>query len=211
LNLANDHPFAFIPDFSTEPQLRMPPAGDPVKLDSLGRAQCTTCHDPHDESVDPTENRFLVKSNSASAICVTCHDVQGGSGANLWSWSGSQGQASAHKTAPNVYDVSTNGGIAWLGAHTGYTTTAMNACAACHRPHTSHEIARLLKGQTDQVCFQCHDGNPKTAVREVRSSFTAKMYVHPSLGRQANHDPSERPDTISDRHAACLVQSSLPR
>ena len=203
LNLADDHPFGFAPDLTANPQLRLPPSGDRVQLDTQGRVQCTSCHNPHEEFVDPTEGRFLVKNNSAAAICTTCHDLKGGTGANLWSWGGSQGLASVHQTAPNVYDVSTNGGVAWLGAHTGYTTTATNACAACHRSHTSQESARLLKGQTDQVCFQCHDGNPKTALRDVRSSFTAKMYVHPSLGPQPNHDPAERPDTINTRHAAC--------
>lgn len=203
LNLADDHPSAFAPDFSANAQLRIPPSGDQVKLDSQGRVQCSSCHDPHDEFVDPTEQRFLVKNNSASAICTTCHDIKGGAGANLWSWSGTQGQASSHTTAPNVYDASTNGGVPWLGAHTGYTTTATNSCAACHRPHTSHESVELLKGETDQVCFQCHDGNPKTALGDVRSAFTGKMYVHPSLGPQANHDPAERPDTINTRHAAC--------
>ena len=203
LNLADDHPFSFAPDPAVNNQIRLPATGDQVKLDHQGRMQCTSCHDPHNEYVDPVENRFLVKNNSAAAICATCHDLKGGVGANLWSWSGSQGQASGHKTAANAYDASTNAGVAWLGSHTGYTTTATNACAACHRPHTAHESARLLKGQTDQVCFQCHDGNPLTALRDMKSEFTGKMYVHPSLGPQASHDPNEPPDSILTRHAAC--------
>jgi predicted CXXCH cytochrome family protein len=124
-------------------------------------------------------------------------------GANLWSWSGSQGQASGHKTAANACAASTSAGVAWLGSHTGYTTTATNACAACHRAHTAHDSARLLKGQTDQVCFQCHDGNPLTGLKDLRSEFTGKMYVHPSLGPRASHDPNEPPDSILTRHAAC--------
>jgi len=203
LNLADDHPVAFVPDLALNNQVHLPPTGDPVKLDQQGRLQCTSCHDPHNEYVDPVENRFLVRNNSAAAICTTCHDLQGGLGANLWSWSGAQGLASSHKTAPNVYDASTNSGVAWLGAHTGYTTTATNACAACHRPHTAHERARLLKGQTDQICFQCHDGNPLTGLRDVKSAFVGKMYVHPSLGPQPSHDPNEAPDPILTRHAAC--------
>jgi predicted CXXCH cytochrome family protein len=203
LNLADDHPVAFVPDLALNNQLRLPSTGDPVKLDYQGRLQCTSCHDPHNEYVDPVENRFLVKNNSAAAICTTCHDLQGGLGANLWSWSGAQGLASSHKTAANIYDASTNSGVAWLGAHTGYTTTATNACAACHRPHTAHESARLLKGQTDQICFQCHDGNPLTGLRDVKSAFAGKIYVHPSLGPQPSHDPNEAPDSILTRHAAC--------
>ena len=202
LNLADDHPFAFTPDLANR-QVRLPPTGDQVKLDAQGRVQCTSCHDPHNEFVDPVENRFLVKNNSASAICTTCHDLKGGAGANLWSWSGAEGLPSSHKTAANVYNDQTNDGIAWLGSHTGYTTTATNACAACHRSHTAHDAAELLKGETDQVCFQCHDGNPLTQLADVKSEFTRKMYVHPSIGPQPSHDPAEAPDNILTRHAAC--------
>lgn len=164
---------------------------------------CTSCHDPHNEFVDPVENRFLLKNNSASAICTTSHDLKGGTGANLWSWSGAEGVPSSHKTGANVYSDQTNDGIAWLGSHTGYTTTATNACAACHRPHTAHDAAELLKGETDRVCFQCHDGNPLTQLADVKSEFKRKMYVHPSIGPQASHDPVEAPDNILTRHATC--------
>lgn len=34
-----------------------------------GSVQCASCHDPH----DPTNFPFLVKSNTASALCTTCH------------------------------------------------------------------------------------------------------------------------------------------
>jgi predicted CXXCH cytochrome family protein len=165
--------------------------------------QCTTCHDPHSESIDPVENRFLVKNNSGAAICISCHDLKGGTGANLWSWGGTQGLPSSHKTAANLYNTQTNGGITWLGAHTGYTTTTTNGCEACHRPHTAQEASQLLKGETDHICFQCHDGNQVPRLPDVKSSFTRKMYVHPSLGPQAGHDAAEAPGSIQTRHAAC--------
>jgi predicted CXXCH cytochrome family protein len=165
--------------------------------------QCTTCHDPHSESIDPVENRFLVKNNSGAAICTSCHELKGGTGANLWSWGGAQGLPSSHKTAANRYNTQTNGGITWLGAHTGYTTTTTNGCEACHRPHTAHEASQLLKGETDQICFQCHDGNQLTQLPDMKSEFARKIYVHPSLGLQAGHDPAEAPGSIQTRHAAC--------
>lgn len=202
-DLQDDHPVAFTPDLSNN-QLVKPPVGDPVKLDSQGRLQCTACHDPHNEYIDPVENRFLVKNNSGSAICTTCHTLKGGTGSNLWSWDGSTGLPSGHKIATNTYDTSTNdGGISWLGAHTGYTTTATNGCESCHRPHTAHNAERLMKGETDQTCFQCHDGNPATAQPNLQAEFTGKTYVHPSLGPQAGHDPDESPNNITTRHAAC--------
>jgi len=39
-----------------------------IKLEH-GKVQCTTCHGPHDN----TNKHFLVKSNTSSAICTTCH------------------------------------------------------------------------------------------------------------------------------------------
>jgi predicted CXXCH cytochrome family protein len=201
-NLSSHHPIAFTVETSN-PQFHVPPRGDAVQLDNKNRLQCTSCHDAHDESIDPVENRFLVKNNSGSAICTTCHDLKGGTGANQWSWSGDQGLPSSHKTAANTYNTQTNGGITRLGAHSGYTTTSTNGCEACHRPHTAYQAAQLLKGETDQTCFQCHDGNPLTQLPDIKSEYTRKIYVHPSVGPQAGHDPAEAPQNILTRHAAC--------
>ncbi|HXJ18531.1 MAG TPA: cytochrome c3 family protein, partial [Candidatus Polarisedimenticolia bacterium] len=202
LSFANSHPFSFAPDLS-DAQIRLPPDGDAVKLDSQGRVQCTSCHDPHNELLDPIEKRFLVKNNSSSAICTTCHVLQGGIGENLWSWSGTQGSPSSHSIAPNSYAANTNDGIPYLGSHTGYPTVATNGCESCHRPHSGQGSQELLKGETDQVCFQCHDGNPTTGLPDLKSEFTLKIYTHPSLGPQGGHDPAEAPDNILTRHAAC--------
>ena len=35
-----------------------------------GLVECASCHDPHDNSNAP----FLVMANTASALCLTCHD-----------------------------------------------------------------------------------------------------------------------------------------
>ena len=35
-----------------------------------GRVECTSCHDPHDDS---GEKHMLVISNARSALCLTCH------------------------------------------------------------------------------------------------------------------------------------------
>lgn len=202
LSLAGDHPFAFVPNLANT-QVRNPPAGDTVKLDADGTVQCRTCHDPHVENADPITRRFLVKSNAGSALCLTCHEPKGGAGANLWSWNGTLGRPSAHQSSTAIYDTSTNGGVSWLGAHTGYATVAANGCASCHRPHTAKIEPQLLKGQTDQVCFQCHDGNARTGLRDLRAQFTGKLYVHPSIGPQPGHDPAERPEQLVGRHASC--------
>ncbi len=203
INLADDHPIAFVPNTTLNNQLRFPPLNDPVHLDAQQKVQCTSCHDAHNEKIDPVEQRFLVKVNSGSAVCTTCHDLKGGAGANIWSWSGTQGLPSSHQVAINQYNASTNaGGVAWLGAHTGYTTVSTNGCEACHRPHTAHDAQRLMKGEVDLVCFQCHDGNTTTALPNLRNEFN-KQYIHPSIGVQAGHDPAEAPNNITTRHASC--------
>src|SRR3989304_675955 len=47
------------------------PAGLPaqIKLDSLHKIQCTTCHDPHDD----TYGNFLVMDNGRTTLCLACH------------------------------------------------------------------------------------------------------------------------------------------
>lgn len=64
-NAAGDMPLRF-PSTLTDPD---------VKLDKQGKMQCTTCHDPHDDSNfgAPGVPRFYVKP-SWSGTCLTCHD-----------------------------------------------------------------------------------------------------------------------------------------
>lgn len=57
--------------------LSMIRADQNVRLDSAGKMQCTSCHDPHDDrnfqsGITP---HFLVKS-STSEVCQTCHELR---------------------------------------------------------------------------------------------------------------------------------------
>src|SRR6266700_1849180 len=54
--LVANHPFAFKPANTAE--TLKPPVKDAVHLDPGGRLQCTTCHDPHNEYIDPTVGKF---------------------------------------------------------------------------------------------------------------------------------------------------------
>ena len=71
---------------------RGPQPGDKVKLDHGGELQCTSCHDPHQEYVDPTEGKFLVKATRRSALCLSCHDPV------VY-----QGAASSHAASASAY------------------------------------------------------------------------------------------------------------
>jgi predicted CXXCH cytochrome family protein len=80
-NLSNDHPVSFIYNsalVTLDPGLRAitSPSGITSSgtiatdmLDGNSEVQCTSCHDPHNSS----NGNFLIKSNSGSNLCVTCH------------------------------------------------------------------------------------------------------------------------------------------
>ncbi|GBE29043.1 doubled CXXCH motif [bacterium BMS3Bbin04] len=78
-NLSNDHPISFAFNNALilddahggDAQLRLPPNGDAVKLYGVNQDQleCSSCHDVHDDSY----GSFLVKPNTGSSICLTCH------------------------------------------------------------------------------------------------------------------------------------------
>jgi predicted CXXCH cytochrome family protein len=192
---ANDHPFGFVPRVG--PETMNPPALDPVRLDRAGKLQCTTCHDPHKEDADATTRKFLVKSNQASGLCLTCHQKIG--------WEGS-----AHSLPPDSAEdlrYTQN-----QGAHTGYTGVRNNGCESCHRPHAPQVAQRLVKSTEENVCFQCHDGTVTN--RNIKSEFMSKTYKHPVLLTPSSHDAAESPNSAAHplpetasgapRHAECM-------
>ncbi|HET7871338.1 MAG TPA: cytochrome c3 family protein, partial [Terriglobales bacterium] len=191
---ANDHPFGFAPQVSSE--IINPPAQDSAHLDKSGKLQCTTCHDPHREDADPTMRKFLVKSNQASGLCLTCHQKIG--------WSGS-----VHSAPPDPVEDSRYTQI--QGAHTGYIGVRSNGCESCHRPHAPQVSQRLVKLAEENVCFQCHDGT--VANRNLKAEFSGKTYSHPVLTTPSVHDAAEGPSSALNplpetsvgqaRHAEC--------
>jgi predicted CXXCH cytochrome family protein len=191
-NLSDDHPISFVP--VTGVQIVNPAGGDAVKLDDHGMLQCRSCHDPHRQDADPVTKKFLVKSNSASALCLTCHQK------SYWSTS-----LTSHRTSTRPY-------TATQGAHTGYTTVASNGCESCHKPHTATGGSRMLKDVEEKTCDQCH-GPSGVASTSIAAEFN-KTYRHPTYSVTPSvHDASEGPDArlfnlpevsaISARHAEC--------
>ena len=72
-DLSNDHPINFTYDtaLATSDGGLRDPATTPAVSALLigGEVQCSSCHDPHDNSHPP----FLVMDNTNSALCTTCH------------------------------------------------------------------------------------------------------------------------------------------
>jgi len=84
-DLSGMHPISFLYDDALAIQnnaagdvpLQLPSTlSDPdVKLDKQGKIQCTTCHDPHDDSnYDPGVVPHFWAKPTWSGVCLTCHD-----------------------------------------------------------------------------------------------------------------------------------------
>jgi predicted CXXCH cytochrome family protein len=183
-DLSDDHPVSFRYDAalaSAAGQLREPSRSTrDIRLDHNGEMQCTSCHDPHNDQF----GKFLVMKNTASALCLACHDPP--------SWA----------TSPHATSAKTWNGLGqnpWPNA-TGKTVAA-NGCENCHSPHGAGERQRLLTfAGGDQACYVCHDGNVATQNMKAEAN---KASSHSSLSILTQHDAAEDP-VNAPRHAACV-------
>lgn len=182
-DLSDDHPVSFTYDSalaSADGQLRDPATlTDRVRVDHNQQLQCTSCHDPHNNQY----GQFLVRENSASALCITCHTI------NQW-------QTSAHSTSPATWNGA--GVNPWPASKE--KTVAGNACGNCHGPHGAATKVRLLnQADEEQNCYVCHSGN--VASKNIAAEFN-KISVHPITKTTGVHDPAEDPIN-APRHVEC--------
>lgn len=101
-NLSTMHPISFILPLASSPDLvtslahQPPSTADTTGAVRLinGNVECTSCHNPHVQNIDPNNPNFLVINNSISnsnsncnsALCCACHStVQTGSGLGMTS------------------------------------------------------------------------------------------------------------------------------
>lgn len=181
-NLSDDHPVSLTvaTGGNADPEIVINPADPKVKYDSSGRVQCTSCHNPHDD----TNPNFLVKSNLAggfgSQICIVCHVKT--------NWVNS-----SHRNSAKLY---------------GGKAIQAEACAICHRTHNALIPGRLLAGSEEGLCDTCHNGSTSVspATKNVAGEF-AKAYRHP-IATVGKHNPAEGFSTLSDplspdRHSEC--------
>ena len=184
-DLSDDHPISFKYDAAlaaVDGQLRTPPTAGRVRLDANNELQCTSCHDPHN-SQNPS---FLVMNNTASALCVTCH--------NLKNW----GQSS-HSLSPKTW----NGSLPNPWPHSAEKSVTANACENCHNPHGAGGKQRLLNyAAEEQNCYPCHNGS--VAAKNILAEFN-KPSVHPVINTTGVHDPMEPPllPAGAKRHVEC--------
>ena len=183
-DLSDDHPFSF--EFTSAIAAADGGLLDPatlsgnVRLDTNGELQCTTCHDPHDD----TFGDFLVQDNVFSSICQECHAPV--------SW-----DDGSHRVSTATWDG--QGPDPW--PHTDWTTVEENACESCHNPHGALGHDRLLDSTEEEaVCLVCHNGN--VAESDLDTEF-AKSSVHPLIDASGIHDPTETAP-ITLRHVECV-------
>jgi len=82
-NLSTVHPFSFLLPLKANTDLvasltaNPPSTGDSTGAVRLinGNVECTSCHNPHVQNIDPVNPNFLALNNSSSALCLACHST----------------------------------------------------------------------------------------------------------------------------------------
>jgi predicted CXXCH cytochrome family protein len=184
-DLTGHHPISFTYDHAlvtANGELRDPMAlQQQVRLDKQQQVQCTSCHDPHRNPY----GQFLVKDNTASALCLDCHTP------NSWT-------TSAHALSRASWNGS--GKNPW--PYTRGTTVAANGCENCHTPHAAGTKPQLLNfARIEDNCLNCHSGT--VAAKNLAAEFN-KASSHPVITTASLHDAAEGTLTTKSRHISCM-------
>jgi predicted CXXCH cytochrome family protein len=169
---------------------------DPTKSVRLikGNVECSSCHNPHIQSVDKLSPRFLVRDNAKGAICLACHDPNprtvNGRDNPLAAWS-----TGIHATSGTLVNPAAS-----LG---GYSVVSDFACQSCHSEHNSAGTG-LLRGTNEATCTVCHSstGTLSPAAPNIFIEYS-KQVVHPFSTNTGTHDPGESTLLNQNRHATC--------
>ncbi len=183
-DLSDDHPIGFHYDralSNMDRQLRAPEVVSPnLPLGEHGEMHCTTCHDPHNNELGD----FLRVTDQMSAICVSCHDLNG--------WEHASHATSGKRTTGRSVDPR---------ERLKYTKVRDNGCINCHKIHSAPSRERLLRfRQEEDNCLNCHSG----AVASFNiAADIAKRSGHFGGLRSGIHDPEEIPFSMR-RHVECV-------
>jgi len=200
-NLQGSHPFSLQLPIKDAPDLvaslvASGKTGDPTGAVKLinSNIECTTCHNPHVQSVDKVSANFLVVDGANGQLCLTCHDpnrITSGQSNALANW-----PTSVHATAAN--SVSNQPSVG------SYRNVAQNACVSCHMPHNAPGAARLLRGPNEQACIACHAGGTNVSPPAPNVFAEFSKIAHPFPSGQNTHDPTETAVLNQNRHATCV-------
>ncbi|MGA9130898.1 MAG: cytochrome c3 family protein [Candidatus Sulfotelmatobacter sp.] len=210
------------------PTLSSGTTGNPAVKLVNGNVQCTTCHNPHVQGIDPVDQDFLVMNNANSALCLACHvsdpstqplaakkfglkAIQGkGASATSSGPQEFQGLTAWRKSihAEAVYRVGR--GVTEVGP---YSNTKQNACLSCHTAHRARGATSILTGPvqpvpnmdaTTQNCITCHNGGSdiSPALPNVYAEFAKVGHPFPAGSNQ--HTANESAVLNNNRHATCV-------
>jgi predicted CXXCH cytochrome family protein len=200
--LQNTHPFSMQLPMKDAPTLvaslvATQTTADPTHSVKLiaGNVECTSCHNPHIQSVDKQSPNFLVRDDLKGALCLACHETSPRTvnthQNQLAGWT-----AGIHANAPNLVQPTAGFG--------GYNTVAEFACLSCHMPHNGAGAARLLRASNETDCVNCHSGgtNLSPVAPNVFAEFS-KAGAHPFSSPSGTHDANENVLLNQSRHATC--------
>ncbi|MBI4166262.1 MAG: hypothetical protein HY508_11075 [Acidobacteria bacterium] len=208
--LQSSHPFSLKKPLVDSPHLVASLASTQKTADPLakvkliaGTVECTSCHEPHAQGIDPVSLKFLVRNSVNGQLCLACHTGTARS-VNGKSNPLAQWPSSIHAVSANVVNPA-----AKLGA---YNTVAQFACLSCHRPHNANGDEELLRAPDPaatnvdaptQSCMTCHSGgsNLQQPIANVYGEFAKKG--HPLPAGSNTHTANEPAVLINNRHATC--------
>lgn len=148
-DLSDDHPIGFRCDRAlsvADRQVRQPELVDHrLRLGEWGEVECTTCHDPHNNTL----GNFLRITDREGALCTACH--------RMFGW-----QTSIHALSPRSVPASVTD-----GQQLAYRSMSDNACRSCHDSHSAQWRPRLLYDRPSRLCLDCHDGLTAQSVLPV--------------------------------------------
>ncbi|HVP00073.1 MAG TPA: cytochrome c3 family protein [Bryobacteraceae bacterium] len=202
-NLQGSHPTSLVLPMKDAPYLAASLVSqgkttDPTGAVRLikGNVECTSCHNPHVQSIDTISQNFLVRDSSSGQLCLACHDpnrVVTGQTNPLAQW-----QTSIHATVSNT--VATQS----VGVLGSYRTVAQNACISCHMPHNAPGQARLLRGANEQDCLTCHNGSNSISPAAPNILAEFNKIAHPFPSGNNSHDAGEPVLLNQNRHSTCV-------
>jgi predicted CXXCH cytochrome family protein len=203
-NMQSSHPFSLVLPIKDNIDLVATLAtsgktADPTRMIKLinGNIECTSCHNPHVQAVDPISQNFLKINSANGQMCLACHDPTRVSGVQvnpIADWSVSAHALSTDKISPT----------AQVGS---YSTVAAAACIGCHAVHNAASTSRLLRGQNEQDCIACHNGaniSPMAAYADVFAEYATPKVGHPLPNSTNQHDAKESVLLNNNRHATCV-------
>jgi len=203
--------------------------GNPAVQMPGRNVQCTSCHNPHVQSLDAS-NAFLVMDNTASALCLACHvSTPATAGSTMAIKAVSVGPSEPQlggASLPSPTKKNYNGLTAWTNsahakagqqaakaANVGpHGTVRKNGCVSCHSTHNAKAGAALLSpakqplpnvDATAQNCLNCHNGGStiSPSIANIYQEFAKKGHPFPS-GRDT-HTMDESALLNRNRHATC--------